>query len=117
MDALLATPLRDLAAAVFVIACAGHEPDMLTPASSGSQAVLAVSEVVAAQPAETRKAARLVPDLMLPVEEVAQVLAASGLVITKQRGSTDLAWYLTRRGARALASPDPAAWLTAPADP
>ncbi|MFN8122494.1 MAG: hypothetical protein U0237_08700 [Thermoleophilia bacterium] len=117
MDAVLAAPLRELAVAVFAVACAGKEPGMVTPASSGSEAIIAVSEILAAQPGETRKASRLVPELSLPVEEAAQVLAASGLIIAKQRGSTDLAWYLTRRGARALASPDPLAWISAPADP
>ena len=117
LDALLAAPLRDLSAAVFLVACAGGTADISTPVSSGSQATLAVAEVLAARPGETRKAGKFVPELLLPVEEAAQVLAGSGLIITKQRGSTDLAWYLTRRGARAIAAPDPSAWISAPAHP
>lgn len=115
LSAFLAAPLTAVAATTLRVGFTGREPTTLDPHSTAA-IVLDLAKLIAAQPGEPAKASALVPDLHLPVEEAVQVLERSLLVRSKQRGSTDLALYLTRRGARALADGDVEAWIDVPAE-
>lgn len=115
LEALRAAPLAELAAAALTVGFAGRTPQ--DDPHSSAALTLDLARLVAAQPAESRDADALVRDLRPLVREAIQLLERSLLVLGEQRGTTGLALTLTRRGARALADPDPASWIDAPADP
>lgn len=101
LEALAAAPLHELAAAILLAGLRDEQPTTTDPASAAG-VVLKVADVLAEQPGETRRASQLVPELQLLVAEGIQVLERALLVRTLQRGSTDLALHLTRRGRAAL---------------
>lgn len=111
----LEAPLRDAAAAAFVVGFAGRS--VQDDPHSVSAVVLTLAKLIAAQPDEERGQNALVPLLMPYVEDAVHALERSLLVRPARHGAGTDALVLTRRGAQALAAPDPAVWVDVPADP